>query len=269
MPIVTTSSRRRPRSRTSLIIRSSLAIAVLAAIAVAVLFLRNRKAEAPKAEVEPPAPVTRPVARPVAKEPSVAPVEPPPPAVEPPAPQEPEPPPTNIVSRTVVTNRSGAVIEKLVLADGTTMSKVEPPKPVFENAAEQVIALAISTTPGASMPPLPDLAGLEEDFAKSLERPIVINEDDSDEVQKLKERVAETKAYLAEEVKKGGNIIDILREHQEEMGRIEAEQLAAVREMQAIKAEKGDEAAAEYVKRKNGEFKKEGIPELPVPGEAR
>ncbi len=266
MPIVTTSSRRRPRSHLSLIIRSFLAIAVLTAIAVAVLFLRNRKAEAQKAEVEPPAPA----ARPVAKEPSAAPVEPPPPPVtKPPAPKELELPPTNIVSRTVVTNRSGAVIEKLVLADGTTMSKVEPPKPVFENAAEQVIALAISTPPGASMPPLPDLTGLEEDFAKSLERPIVITEDDSEEVQKLKERVAETKAYLAEEVKKGGNIIDILREHQEEMGRIEAEQLAAVREMQAIKAEEGDEAAAEDVKRKNGEFRKDGIPELPVPGEAR
>ena len=268
MPIVTTSSRHRPRNRTALfILRFSLAVTALAVIAVAVHFLRNRKAATPKVEVEPLASVVRPTARPVAAAPSDAPVEPPP--VKPSEPKKPEPSPTNIVSRTVITNKSGAVIEKLVLSDGTTMSKVEPPKPVFENAAEQVIALAISTPPGASMPPLPDLTGLEEDFVKSLERPIVINEDDSEEVQKLKERVAETKAYLAEEVKKGGNIVDILREHQEEMSRIEAAQLTAVREMQAIRAEKGDEAAAEYVKRKNGEFRKDGIPELPVPGEAR
>ena len=50
-----------------------------------------------------------------------------------------------VVKYIVSTNNSGAVTEKLTLADGRKIAKVHPPKPVFDNPADQVIALATVT----------------------------------------------------------------------------------------------------------------------------
>jgi len=94
-----------------------------------------------------------------------------------------------VVKYIVSTNNSGAVTEKLTLADGRKIAKVHPPKPVFDNPADQVIALAVSAKPGESMPPLPNLNGIDEDFAKSLLSPIKINDDDPDDVKELKAKV--------------------------------------------------------------------------------
>ena len=174
-----------------------------------------------------------------------------------------------VVSSTVRTNDSGAVIEKLVLADGRKMSKVEPPKPVFDNPSDQVLALAIGTNPGDAMPPLPDLTGIDEDFAKSLLTPIVINEDDTDEVKALKEAVAGTRAYIAEEVKKGRSVMEVLMEHQAEMERLERSRLSAVLRMQAIYGEQGLEAAQKYAREVNKVFAENGMPEIPVIGEQK
>lgn len=174
-----------------------------------------------------------------------------------------------VVSSTVRTNNSGAVIEKLVLADGRKMSKVEPPKPIFDNPSDQVLALAIGTKPGDAMPPLPDLTGIDEDFAKSLLTPIVINADDTDEVKAMKEAVAETRAYIAEEVKKGRSVMEVLMEHQAEMERLERSRLSAVLRMQAIYGEQGLKAAQKYAREVNKVFAENGMPEIPVIGEHR
>lgn len=168
-----------------------------------------------------------------------------------------------VVSSNVRTNSAGAVIEKLVLADGTKMMKVNPPKPIFDNAVDQVIAMAISVKPGQSMPPLPNLdASLEEDFLKSLVSPIVINDSDSEEVKELKAKVKETKAYIVDEIKNGGSLLDVLKAHQEEMERISDNHLMAIQEMQKVREEYGDAAAKEFVREVNESFKVRGIPEI-------
>ena len=168
-----------------------------------------------------------------------------------------------VVSSTITTNTSGAVIEKLLLADGKKMMKVYPPKPVFANACDQVIAMAISAKPGQSMPPLPNLdKSLEQDFIDSLGSPIVINEDDSDDVKLIKAQVKEAKAYLVEEIKRGGSLLEILREHQAAMERNADNHLMAIQEMEKLRAESGEQAARDFIKAVNESFKVRGIPEI-------
>ncbi len=174
-----------------------------------------------------------------------------------------------ILSLSTRTNSSGAVIEKLKLADGTSKTKIHPKPPLFKNPCDQVIAMAISTNPGDSMPPLPDLAGIDQDFANSLLTPIVINEDDSDEVKNIKEMVKEVRKTLVEEVKNGRSVMDVLMEHQKEMNRLYERRLDAILMMQKVCSEDGVEAAQKFADIVNVEFEKDGIPAIPVIGRGR
>lgn len=172
-----------------------------------------------------------------------------------------------VVSSTVTTNSTGAIIEQLVLADGKRKKKIHPPKPLFENPSDQVIALAVSVAPGESMPPLPDIRNLDQDFAASLLSPIVVNETDSDEVKELKAKVMEVRAYLAEEVKDGGSVVDALLEHQKEMERIADNRLMALQELQQLQEEGDMGVARDFALKVNESFRIRGIPEIPVPEE--
>ena len=174
-----------------------------------------------------------------------------------------------IVSMSVRTNNAGAVIEKLKLADGTSKTKVYPKPPLFENPCDQVIAMSITTKPGDSMPPLPDLAGIDRDFANSLLSPIVITDDDNDEEKNIKEMVIEVRKMLAEEVKNGRSVMDVLLEHQNEMNKLYERRLDAILMMQKISAEEGIEAAQEFADAVNDEFEESGIPAIPVIGRGR
>ena len=175
-------------------------------------------------------------------------------------------PPKEVVSSVVTTNSSGAIIEKIVFADGTKKSRITTPPPIFSNACDQVIALAISAKPGEAMPPLPDLHGIDEDFAKSFLTPITINEDDPENVKELKRNVIETKKELLEAVKGGKTVMQALQEHQAAMERMESSRLMAIREMQRISAEDGVEMAQEFAKKVNEDFEGKGIPAIPVIG---
>lgn len=174
-----------------------------------------------------------------------------------------------ILALSVRTNNTGAVIEKLKLADGTSKTKIHPKPPLFDNPSDQVIAMAISAKPGDSMPPLPDLTGIDQDFANSLLSPIVINDDDSDEERHIKEMVIEVRKTLAEEIKNGGTVMDALMAHQAEMNRIYENRLEAILLMQKICAEEGLNAAQEFADAVNDAFEQDGIPAIPVIGRGR
>ena len=127
-------------------------------------------------------------------------------------------------------------------------------------------AKGISAKPGEAMPPLPDLHGIDEDFAKSFLTPITINEDDPENVKELKRNVIETKKELLEAVKGGKTVMQALQEHQAAMERMESSRLMAIREMQRISAEDGVEMAQEFAKKVNEDFEGKGIPAIPVIG---
>ena len=175
-----------------------------------------------------------------------------------------------VVSETVRTNQSGAVIEKLRLADGQLIEKVYPPKPVFSNPSDQMIALALSYKPGQTMAPFPSLSSsIEDDFARSLLEPINIDDGDSEEVKALKLAVKETRAYLATEVKNGRSVRECLNEHREQMEQIADSHQMAVQQIRKLKEEGGDaEEIRQFRQRVNEVFRAKGIPELPEPSKA-
>lgn len=174
-----------------------------------------------------------------------------------------------VVASTVHTNASGYIVEDYTMENGEARQDVRPPEPIFKNASDQVIALAISTPPGESMPPLPDLTGIERDFKESLHTPIIIEASDSQEVKELKRRVMEVKKEMAEFVQNGGSFAEALLEHQDEMNRLADSRAMAVQEMQQIYAEDGLTAAQAFARRVNEKFQREGIPEIPVIGKEK
>lgn len=170
-----------------------------------------------------------------------------------------------VVKSTVVTNKSGAVIEKLWMADGKTKSKIHPPKPIFENASDQLIAMAVSVKPGQAMPPLPDLSTVDQDFLKSMVNPVRIDDEDSEDVKDLKLKVMEARAYLAEEVKKGKTVREALQEYQAEMEKYADSHAMALTQIRELREKDGDQAAQEFRERVNEVFRARGIPELEAP----
>lgn len=169
-----------------------------------------------------------------------------------------------VVSSSVHTNRNGTTVERLVLADGRRAESVRPAPPVFANASDQLIATVLAVRPGQSMPPLPDLSGIGRDFRESVANPVPILDSDSPEVRELKAQVAEVRAYLAEEVRRGASVMEALTAHREEMERMADHRLMAIREIERIAAEDGEEAARQFAGRVNGSLRERGIPEVSV-----
>ena len=173
-----------------------------------------------------------------------------------------------VVSASASTNSiDGAIVERLKLADGRTVKVVSLPKPLFENPSDQLIAMALSSQPGQAVAPMPIDANVEQAFLDSLLSPIKINEDDSDNVKEIKANVIEARAYIADEVKAGKSVREVLEAYQRQMNDIADRHLMAVQEMQKIKAEYGIEAAREFAVRVNEAFRARGVPEINVPGD--
>ena len=173
-----------------------------------------------------------------------------------------------VVASSATTNSiDGAIVERLKLADGRTVKVVTLPKPLFENPSDQLIAMALSSQPGQSVAPMPVDANVEQAFLDSLLSPIKINEDDPDNVKEIKANVIEARAYIADEVKAGKSVREVLEAYQRQMNDIADRHLMAVQEMQKIKAEYGIEAAREFAVRVNEAFCARGVPEINVPGD--
>ncbi len=171
-----------------------------------------------------------------------------------------------VISSSATTNSvDGAVVERLKLADGRTVKVVTLPKPLFENPSDQLIAMALSSQPGLSVAPMPIDCNVEQEFLNSLLTPIKINEDDTDNVKELKANVLEARAYIADEVKAGTSVREVLEDYQRQMNNIADHHLMAVQEVQKIKTEYGIEEARKFAIRVNESLRARGIPEISVP----
>lgn len=116
----------------------------------------------------------------------------------------------------VVTNADGSVLERFRTADGKTRSRQSAPKAVFDNASDQLIAMAITgAASGGSMPPMPVAKNAEYEFAESLKKPIVINPDDTDDIKALKQMVMQTRQEILDRMAEGMSYEDVLREHRD------------------------------------------------------
>ena len=89
---------------------------------------------------------------------------------------------------------------------------------IFSNASDQILGMIVNAVPGRDMPPMPITKSIDHDFMKSLETPIVINEDDSNEIKAVKRAVMEMRAeVLAIKDSQGLTVYEILTQHQDLM----------------------------------------------------
>ena len=259
MPIVTTSSRKRPRGHSALFtLRSSLAIAAVVLVAVAVYLgaraARPRQAPPPMVSdtTEKPASIA---GSPDAAAPSAATGGA---AFDSAEPERGETPhlPEAAPSTLQPFNSSTPASAK---AEEPDPPPQKPPKH-FRHPSEQLLAMMLSTPPDVAMPPLPHLdpddARLNADALAAATNDLVIYDTDGRELESLKENVAGVKFQLAEVVAKGGNVADALnefREHQNEGVEIRNETIRAINSIE------DDQAAAETFRKANEELVREDI----------
>lgn len=142
----------------------------------------------------------------------------------------------------------------------------EPPMPgaaprvrrIFECHSDQIISMVV--TGGDSIPPFPGTnESLEREFVRSLGVPIVINEDDGEDVKKAKQMVIDARAVIDEEMKKGRGFREILEEYRRQVN----DNTKMRREVRAtageIMREDGVEAAEQYVGKANEKLKGWGM----------
>lgn len=166
----------------------------------------------------------------------------------------------------VITNADGSVLERFKTADGKIRSRQSAPRSVFDNPSDQLIAMAIhggNSTSG--MPPMPISSSAEEDFVKSLEKPIVINPDDSEEVKQLKQSVMKVRAEIDQLMKEGKSFSEIMKEHQalvNENASVRKDVEKGLKEL----VDQGDfEAAQEYLNKMNPALEELGVMPLEMP----
>lgn len=134
------------------------------------------------------------------------------------APEEEDAPPRQKIVEmvSVVTNADGSVLERFRTADGKIRSRQSAPKPIFDNASDQIIAMAASgAASGHAMPPMPVMNNADEAFMQSLKKAIKINDDDSDEVKALKENVIAIREEIRQLISEGHSFAEVIKNHRD------------------------------------------------------
>ena len=162
-----------------------------------------------------------------------------------------------------VTNRDGAVVQDVVMPDGSLKMIVKPPRQVWHNAADQLIAMAISIAPGETAAPLPTGVS-DDDFRRALKKDIVIYNDDTPEVKELKQRVRETRNEILEIMNQTHRSFDdILQEHCADMNSNAKAYQDAVKGLAEVRKNGSPEDVKRYVTVMNAALQQVGAKELP------
>ena len=166
----------------------------------------------------------------------------------------------------VITNADGSVLERFRTADGKTRSRQSAPRPVFDNASDQLLATAIrGAESGAAMPPLPMMGNADEEFRKSLEKEIVINDDDSDAVKALKRDVIAMREQMKRLMAEGHSFAEVIKEHRDIVNhgvQMRAEASRLLKEF----VDKGErDAAVDCLDKFNDALRGMGIEEVEMP----
>ena len=113
-----------------------------------------------------------------------------------------------------VTNASGEVMERWTTQDGKTHARLIPPKPIFDNVIDQTLSIALSVPNGHSLPPMPALGpNANKEFAKALKKPIVINDDDPEDVKRAKLLVQAGREAILDQLDSGKSVNEIIADH--------------------------------------------------------
>ncbi len=263
MPIVTTSSRKRPKRNPAL----PIAIAVIVIVA-AILFLRVWRR-----------PVAPSILGPEVSAPSVTTKNAPKKHDE--SKRDETPSQTISITEKPLTPQptatsTNSVIEEPEVTPPATNHVLNyqdhPATQYIKGEADQIIAFAMQAADfTGGMPPLPIMHypdGGNAMFLASLTNEIVILETDSDRVREQKELMISCRAQIKDIIDKGGTFEQAIREYQDRVNENANIRLSAIRKYQELMAQDPD-AAEDYRKVVNEELEKEGITPLAEPGSVR
>ena len=250
MPIVTTSSRQRPKRNPALPISIA---AIFIAAAIAIYFgtrptLPRQQPSVPDTTEKPaPAPHTTRTVPPVDNPDAAAPSDAPSPQLSTTPADQPATPlldgqPAN-----------APVIESL--------ANRETERPHYGKEVEQILAMLARATDSAGSPPLPYMGtmDLNKSLLVAITNDIVIYDTDDERTVAAKERIADMKNQLKEVVDAGGSVEEAIREYHDwinENRRIRAE---VISEYRRLVREASPEEANAYIVEANKELEAEGI----------
>ena len=269
MPIVTTSSSKRPGRSPAL----PIAIAAVAIIAVAAIYLGTR-ASSPR-NPSPSVPDTTDKPAPAATPTSAAPAAPASPPSGGPtsaASAAPTSPPSGgATSADAESAESAAAAAKHAaweaaesnrLAKSEAIIRAMAPKTHFDNDVENVLERV--SKPGSMFLQVPQIDMSHEQVLEFLRRPVEIYDDDDQEAVAAKERVAEFKTAALKFIEEGGTINQFVRDcaAANKENREMVEEIR--REKRRIMLEQGEEAAQAYLDEVNPQLKEAGLPEVKI-----
>ena len=131
-----------------------------------------------------------------------------------------EPPAKEPKAKPLTPEDEGYVSPDPTFAERYKRFKEEQAKLPFKHMSELEIHRIISTMPGETILPTALPPNFEEDFIAHLNDPIVINDDDSDEVKQDKQTMIAVKARLKELMDKGESVRKIMEEEQEHLVKV-------------------------------------------------
>ena len=98
-------------------------------------------------------------------------------------------------------------------ANASTKAKYE----IFHHHIENEIASLLTMKPGETIIGTPRYSqNLKQEFLKSLENPIIIHDDDSDEIKELKNAMLDTKQQIKDRIDAGEDLAQILQDTRQE-----------------------------------------------------
>jgi len=107
---------------------------------------------------------------------------------------------------------------------------------IFDHRSENMIACLLAAKPGTGFIGTPNYKGIDEDFLKSCESPIIVTKDDDEYSASLKRQMIEVKIDIKERMDAGESLADILQSSREEM-----QKLASYRQFLAEEIRKKDD----------------------------
>ena len=164
------------------------------------------------------------------------------------------------------TNNLGKVVEKWIGSDGKLhMSVRYARKPVFDNASDDQLAMAVAGDGMQPVAPIPMVATSEQEFLESLKKPIVVNEDDPENVKRIKVAVREAREQMKQLMDGGMSYREALAEHQRLVNENVDTRNQCAAELKRL-VDAGDREGAEsYMKTMNAALEQMGIPALTMP----
>ncbi len=138
-----------------------------------------------------------------------------------------------------------------------------PPKTSFKHASDEIISMTVNTE--GQIAPIPYDNKLEQEFIKSLDDEIVINDDDPESLKKIKQNVIEAREAIKECMKQGMSVRAALEAHRDQVNFEEEMRVSAQREAKEILDSGDREGAAEFVRKINPELEKYGISAIEMP----